>query len=389
MTFLPSASGPRTAAFHIASNDADENPFDIAVAGTGVAPPAPEIVVEQPAGTGLTDGSAGIAFGNVDTGASAARTFTIKNTGTADLTGLAVTKNGTHNADFTLGDLGASTLAAGASTTFEITFSPGAAGARTAAIFIASNDADENPFDIALTGTGVESPPSAAPEIVVQQGKGEEKDLEDGLSTRDLGSVTVGKTGKLMTFTVMNVGTAKLKGLKVLVEGKHAKEFKLGAPGATGLAAGSSTTFTVGFSPAADGPRTAKLKIESNDADENPFNIALTGTGNPPPAPEIAVQQGKGTAKDLEDGKSKRNLGSVPVGKTGKPMTFRVKNEGTAKLKGLKVVVQGKHAKDFKLGALKATSLSPGASTTFTVSFKPGSHRRAVREARCCEQRCR
>ena len=313
MTFLTSASGPRTAAIHIASNDADENPFDIALTGTGVAPPAPEIVVEQPAGTGLTDGSADIAFGSVDTGASAARTFTIKNTGTADLTGLAVTKNGTHNADFTLGDLGASTLAAGASTTFEITFSPGAAGARTAAIFIASNDADENPFDIALTGTGVAS--SAAPEIVVQQGKGEEKNLEDGQSTRDLGAVTVGKTGKLMTFTVMNVGTAKLKGLKVLVEGKHAKEFKLGAPGATGLAAGSSTTFTVGFSPAADGPRTAKLKIESNDADENPFNIALTGTGNPLPAPEIVVQQGKGTAKDLEDGKAKRNLGSVPVGK--------------------------------------------------------------------------
>ena len=36
----------------------------------------------------------------------------------------------------------------------EVTFAPGAVGSRSAAIHIASNDADENPFDIALTGYG-------------------------------------------------------------------------------------------------------------------------------------------------------------------------------------------------------------------------------------------
>src|SRR5204862_73933 len=40
------------------------------------------------------------------------------------------------------------------STSFTVTFTPTAAGARAAAIHIASNDADENPFDISLTGTG-------------------------------------------------------------------------------------------------------------------------------------------------------------------------------------------------------------------------------------------
>jgi hypothetical protein len=42
---------------------------------------------------------------------------------------------------------------------------------------------------------------------------------------------------------------------------------------------GGSTTFTVKFTPAALGVRTAALHIASNDADENPFDIALTGTG--------------------------------------------------------------------------------------------------------------
>ena len=117
---------------------------------------APEIAVEQPVGSDLTDGGATVDFGSVNTGSSSsAFTFTIRNTGTASLTGLALSKTGTHNADYTLGSLGATSLAPGASTTFTATFTPGAAGTRTAAIQIASNDANENPFDINLAGNGV------------------------------------------------------------------------------------------------------------------------------------------------------------------------------------------------------------------------------------------
>jgi hypothetical protein len=43
----------------------------------------------------------------------------------------------------------------GDSTTFEVTFAPTTAGAKTAILHIASNDADENPFDINLSGIGV------------------------------------------------------------------------------------------------------------------------------------------------------------------------------------------------------------------------------------------
>ena len=69
------------------------------------------------------------------------------------LSGLAVTKDGAAAADFTVSSLAASTLAAGASTTFTVRFAPTALGSRSAALHIASNDADENPFDITLTGT--------------------------------------------------------------------------------------------------------------------------------------------------------------------------------------------------------------------------------------------
>jgi hypothetical protein len=121
-----------------------------------------EITVIGPSGTELVNNGAGVNFGIVGSDLSWQKTFTILNAGTLNLTGLAITKNGTHAADFSVGPLGSTTLAAGASTTFTVTFRPGAAGTRTAAIHLASNDSNENPFDMALTGTGSTVSVSAA-----------------------------------------------------------------------------------------------------------------------------------------------------------------------------------------------------------------------------------
>jgi hypothetical protein len=114
----------------------------------------PEIAVEQPAGTNLTDGSATVSFGSINLGSSSsAVTFTVKNTGTGSLTGLGLTKDGANAGDFTVSSV-ASSVAAGGSTTFTVVFTPGGAGTRTAAIHLVSNDANESPFDINLTGSG-------------------------------------------------------------------------------------------------------------------------------------------------------------------------------------------------------------------------------------------
>jgi autotransporter-associated beta strand protein len=119
-------------------------------AGNGTAP---EIKVEQ--GTEiLNNGSKD--FGTVVVGASASLTFTISNIGDADLTDLTITKSGTHAGDFSMTQVSPAAPVSGSTgtTTFTVTFSPLATGARTAAIHIASNDADENPFTIIVTGDG-------------------------------------------------------------------------------------------------------------------------------------------------------------------------------------------------------------------------------------------
>lgn len=117
---------------------------------------APEIAVQQPAGSNLTDGKSKRAFGSVSVGkSSAVRVFTIRNGGNAPLKNLALMKTGAHKKDFVVTGLGKTTLAPGAKTTFKVTFAPKAKGARSAGIAISSNDADENPFNIGLAGEGV------------------------------------------------------------------------------------------------------------------------------------------------------------------------------------------------------------------------------------------
>ena len=83
------------------------------------------------------------------------RSFSIRNTGELALQNLSLIKSGQNVGDFNLGSLSTLTLAPGESTTFTVTFAPGAgaSGTRTATLQVASNDADENPFDIALRGT--------------------------------------------------------------------------------------------------------------------------------------------------------------------------------------------------------------------------------------------
>lgn len=266
--FAPTTTGAKSAAIRLASKGNKDNPFDIALTGTGVT--SPEIAVKPPLGSNIADGGSW-NFGTVAVGKGIDRTFTIRNTGAANLTGLTIRKNGTHAADFTIVTKPVAPVVPGGSATFVVRFAPAAGGAKRAAIHIASNDKNENPFDIELTGNG-----AGIPEIAVQQPAG--NDLVDGVSSTSFGPVTVGDA-IVKTFTVTNTGTAKLTGLSIAKSGVNSGSFTVSAPRSTILAPGESTTFTVKFKTRVPGTRSASIHIASNDANENPFDIKLTGTG--------------------------------------------------------------------------------------------------------------
>jgi uncharacterized delta-60 repeat protein len=117
-----------------------------------VAMIAPKIAIEQPVGTSIRNGGS-ISFGTVVLGTSANLTFTIKNVGTGDLTGLSITEDGADQSDFTVtANPSGPVSGPNGSTTFTLRFLPSTAGAKAAAIYIANNDPEENPFTINLTG---------------------------------------------------------------------------------------------------------------------------------------------------------------------------------------------------------------------------------------------
>jgi uncharacterized membrane protein len=273
--FTPVSAGPLSATLQIASNDPNNNPFNLAVIGTGVAVGTTSgIVVQQPAGTDLTNGVSTNNFGSVIVGTNTSLTFTVTNTGAANLTGLAITVSGANSSMFTVTTNPVAPVIPGGSTTFTVRFSPASAGLKTAMLQIASNDPNNNPFDLTIIGMGVTA--GAAADIVVQQPVG--SNLTNGISTNDFGSVIVG-TNTSLTYTVTNTGAANLTGLAITVSGADSSMFTVTTNPVAPVIPGGSTTFTVLFTPASAGSKTATLQIASNDPTNNPFDLALTGTG--------------------------------------------------------------------------------------------------------------
>lgn len=116
--------------------------------------PAPEIVVEQPAGVDLVSGVSSVDFGVVVPGGDSALSLTVRNAGTAALSGLSVSRTAGSSA-FALTTAPAVSVNVGGQTGFTVTFTPDSAGPASATFEILSNDADENPFVIFVTGTGL------------------------------------------------------------------------------------------------------------------------------------------------------------------------------------------------------------------------------------------
>jgi alpha-tubulin suppressor-like RCC1 family protein len=208
-------------------------------------------------------------------GASITRTFIITNLGGLPLTmsGTSwVQVSGAHAADFTVSSLSNTYLDFNESRTFRVTFDPTAIGVRNAELSIANNTVHSNPFTFTIQGK------SEDPEITVEQPAGTE------LSTNgvtNFGEVFPGDSSELV-FVIRNTGGdgSLLNGVAATLSGTNASQFSIiGSPVTTLVGPDGSTSFVVRFTPiSGGGARTAMLSITSNDMDENPYQIQLTGS---------------------------------------------------------------------------------------------------------------
>jgi hypothetical protein len=237
----------------LTSDDPDESQVDVALTGSGTTPQ--EIDVSPTPHN----------YGSVSLGTSAVRTFAVRNLGGTTLQVTGVTLTGDQASDFAITQGGGSfNVLPGATHNLDVSFTPAALGGRTTTLRFTNDDADENPLNVTLSGTGV----AAAPEVVATP------------ASHDYGTQTVG-VEVTQTFTISNTGTSNLVVQASTLTGPDAAAFAImsGQPGFT-IPPGGNDTIQVRFTPTSTGPKSATLSIPTNDADENPLLIPLSGTGS-------------------------------------------------------------------------------------------------------------
>ena len=255
--FCPTSTGSKYATLHITSNDPDENPCDKSLTGSGEPVPEPDINCED-----LSD----YYFGTMTAfDCSSEYTWLVMNEGDAPLSG-SILLTGTHATHFELTEGGGPfTLNPGQTRTVRARFCPTSEGSKSATLHITSNDPDENPCDKSLSGYGE---PEPEPDI----------NCED-LYAYDFGTVTLGDCSPEHTWTVVNEGDATLTGT-VALSGVGAVHFDVTqGVGSFSLAPAQTRIVKVRFCPTSAGAKSASLYITSNDPDENPCEIPITGSG--------------------------------------------------------------------------------------------------------------
>jgi len=189
--------------------------------------------------------------------ASKAKKLTLTNQGSGTLTINRIYIGGLNPGDFAETNTCGASLAAGASCTVSVTFTPTDKNLRKAALGISDSD-PASPQAIPLNGTGT----------VVS------------LSTKKLsfGDQPVGTSSAPQKVTLKNVGSTQLNFSGISITGTNAGDFSETNTCGTSIAGGASCTISVTFKPLAQGTRTATVSI-SDDGGGSPQKISLTGTG--------------------------------------------------------------------------------------------------------------
>jgi hypothetical protein len=260
---------------------------------------------------------------------SGAQVLTVRNTGTATLSISGVRVTGDYAQTNNCG----TSLAANASCTINVTFTPTATGTRTGTLTVTDN-ASGSPHSVALTGNGASA---TAPAVSLTP------------SSLTYASQVVNTTSTAQVVTLKNTGTASLTISGIAVTGDYKQTNNCG----TSLAANASCTINVTFTPTATGTRTGTLTVTDN-ASGSPHKVTLSGTGITP--------------GQLAASPTSLSFGNVTVGQSG-TQTVTLSNSGGASLTISSASTSGP---GFSISGLTLPmTLAAGKSLTFSVAFQP------------------
>jgi hypothetical protein len=206
-------------------------------------------------------------FGNVNIGSSSSpQTFTVSNTGSANLVIGTTSITGTDASQFSKQNDSCSgkTLTPSSSCSVNTVFSPASTGSKSVSLSIPSNDPDTPTLNVPLIGTGV-----GIPNISVTP------------ASYNFGNVNMGSSSSPQIFSVSNTGTGDLIIGIISFTGTDASQFGKQSDNCSGqtLAPSSNCTLQAVFTPISAGVKSANLTIPSNDPDTPTFYVPLSGTG--------------------------------------------------------------------------------------------------------------
>jgi FG-GAP-like repeat/Abnormal spindle-like microcephaly-assoc'd, ASPM-SPD-2-Hydin/FG-GAP repeat len=310
ITFTPTAPGTRTGTITINDN-APGSPQTVSLTGSGVIP-----------GVTLSPTTLSFRAQFVST-ISGPQAVMLTNTGTATLIITSLAASG----DFAQTNTCGSSVAAGASCTISVTFSPTQAGTTTGTIRI-KDDATGSPQVVPLTGIGTAV----------------------SLSTTSLTfpGQNVGTTTTGQNVTLTNHGSSSLSITSVATTG----DFTAGKLCPLSIKSQGRCSIFVLFKPTQTGARTGTLTITDSD----------------PGSPQVVVLTGTGTAPEVGLSVASLSFASQLVGTSSAAQTVTLTNTGDGPLTISSITASG----DFGSTPGKcAGTVAAGASCEITVVFKP------------------
>jgi hypothetical protein len=332
VTFKPASAGALSASLNFADNAAN-SPQAVALSGTGNAP-------------AVSLSPVSLAFASTIVSASSAtQGITLKNTGTAALTLSGITIGGANATSFSETNNCGTSLAISASCTVTVTFKPAAGGALAASLSFADNAA-ASPQAVALSGTGI----VPAPVVTLS------------LPSLSFPVTAVSAAGSVsyspaQAITLTNTGNAVLTISSITLSGTNPTSFTQMNNCPSSLAAASSCTALVRFTPTAAGIRSATL-VFSDNASPTTQSVALSGTGAV--APAIALSS------------TTLSFGSVTHTTTSVAQAVTLTNSSaTTPLNLTSIALSGTAAASYVQVNNCGAALAPSSSCIVLVQFAP------------------
>ncbi len=334
VTFAPSVAGAETATLTVTDNSGGNTGTQQTanLSGTGVA------------GSAMLS-PASVSFGNSDIGVAAApQSITLSNSGTATLSVSSIALSGANVADFTTSNNCNSSVTANGNCTITVGFTPSASGLRTATLTVTDNSGGPGNAQqtVSLSGTGVGVPNAVT-----------------GPSSEAFGNININATSAGKDVTLANNGTGPLVVSSIAFSGANPGDFSATNDCNGSLAAATSCTIVVKFTPTAAGPRSADLVISDNSGNNSASQqtVSLSGTGVA--VPNVTLSTGS------------LSFGNTNTGVPTASQSVTVTNSGTGALTIAGIAISGGNSGDFAQTNNCGNSLGTGLSCAVTITFDP------------------